>query len=90
MVHLLHFGFYKKYRFLSRKKETTIQSKTKFDIIDLMQIMDQGDFFFLYFKHWIKVTTGVKIVYQYCKVFQNFCIVMDVYLLMCVITTGNV
>ena len=29
-------------------------------------------------------------VYQYCKVFQNFCIVMDVYLRMCVITTGNV
>jgi hypothetical protein len=34
--------------------------------------------------------TGVKFVYQYCKVFQNFCIVMDVYLLICVITTGNV
>ena len=29
-------------------------------------------------------------LYQYCKVFQNFCIVMDVYLRMCVITTGNV
>jgi hypothetical protein len=83
VVHLLHFGFYKKYRFLSRKKETTIQSKTKFDIIDLMQVMDQGDFG----NH---NNTGVKIVYQYCKVFQNFCIVMDVYLLMCVITTDNV
>jgi hypothetical protein len=48
-----------------------------------MQIMDQGDFG----NH---NNTGVKIVYQYCKVFQNFCIVMDAYLLMCVITTGNV
>ena len=24
--------------------------------------------------------TGIQILYQYCKVFQNFCIVMDVYL----------
>jgi hypothetical protein len=29
---------------LSRKKETTIQSNTKFEIIDLMQITDEGDF----------------------------------------------
>jgi hypothetical protein len=48
-----------------------------------MQIMDQGDF-------GDHNNTDVKIVYQYCKVFKNFCIVMDVYLLMCVITTGNV
>ena len=68
---------------LSRKKETTIQSNTQFDIIDLMQITDQGDF-------GDHNNTGVKFVYQYCKVFQNFCIVMDVYLRMCVITTGNV
>ena len=34
--------------------------------------------------------TGIQILYQYCKVFQNVCIVMDVYLCMCVITTGNV
>ena len=34
--------------------------------------------------------TGIQILYQYCKVFQNLCIVMDVYLPMCVITTGNV
>ena len=65
------------------KKETTIQSNTKFDIIDLMQITDQGDF-------GDHNNTGVKFVYQYCKDFQNICIVMDVYLLMCVITTGNV
>ena len=45
-----------------------------------MQISDQGDFG----NH---NNTGVKIVYQY---FQTSCIVMDVYLLMCVITTGNV
>ena len=32
----------------------------------------------------------MKIIYQYYKVFQNFSIVMDVYLRMCVITTGNV
>ena len=68
---------------LSRKKEKKIQSNTKFDIIDLMQITDQGDF-------GDHNNTGVKFVYQYCKVFQNFCIVMDIYLLMCVITTGNV
>ena len=65
------------------KKETTIQSNTKFDIIDLMQITDQGDF-------GDHNNTGVKFVYQYCNYFQNSCIVMDVYLLMCVITTGNV
>jgi hypothetical protein len=65
------------------KKETTIQSNTKFDIIDLMQITDQGDF-------GDHNNTGVKFVYQYCNYFQNICIVMDVYLLMCVITTGNV
>ena len=65
------------------KKETTIQSNTKFDIIDLMQITDQGDF-------GDHNNTGVKFVYQYCKIFQIFCIVMDVYLLMSVITTGNV
>ena len=41
VVHLLHFGFYKKQRLLSRKKETTIQSKAKFDIINLKQIRDQ-------------------------------------------------
>jgi hypothetical protein len=48
-----------------------------------MQITDQGDF-------GDHNNTGVKIVYQYWKVFQNLCIVMGVYLLMCVITTGNV
>jgi hypothetical protein len=35
VVHLLHFGFYKKQSLLSRKKETTIQSKETFDIINL-------------------------------------------------------
>ena len=44
-----------------------------------MQIRDQGDF-------GDHNNTGVKFVYQYCKVFQNFHIVMDVYLRMCVIT----
>jgi hypothetical protein len=56
-----------------QKNETTIQSRKKSDIIDLMQITD-------------KLTLATTILVW--KFYTS--IVMDVYLRMCVITTGNV
>ena len=64
------------------KSETTIQSRTKSDIIDLMQITDK-----------LTLATTILVCKFYTsivKFFRNFSIVMDVYLRMCVITTGNV
>ena len=63
------------------KKETTIQSRTKSDIIDLMQITDH-------------LTLAMTILVWKCYIsivkFFKTPVLMDVYLRMCVITTGNV
>ena len=70
---VVHLGFNKKIKIVGclEKNKTTIQSRTKSDIIDL-QIMD-------------KLTLATTIP---CKFYTS--IVMDFYLRMCVITTGNV
>jgi hypothetical protein len=73
-IHIIHNAFPGKT--FERKCKESGQGKQKFDIVFFN--------FVSWYKKWVISNTGVKIVYQYCKVFHSFCIVMDVYLLMCV------